>query len=436
MSDTDQQRRKVGLAGATALVVANMIGVGIFTTTGFLLADMPSRGWVLFAWLVGGIMALLGAACYGALAQRLPESGGEYFFLSKTIHPSVGYISGWLSLFVGFSAPIAAAAYGVGVYAQPWLFGVEARWTGTFAILMIAFIHGGGVRKGLLLQNLMVGLKLIFLAIFLSWSGFQIEKQPPMPVSEFQFSTFTVSLVWIFFAYSGWNAVVYIAGEVKKPQRNLPRSMLYGTSIVIAFYLALNGVFLWSTPPDAISGKENVASIVAESLGGANLAAFVSLMIVVSLITSISAMLMAGPRVYAKMADDGYLPTWMKSPNPPGWENMVFQVVVVFLLLWIPRFQDLLTYIGFTLGIGTALTVIGLIRLKIKEGRNIHVIGWPLTPVLFLAMVLWVTAFSIWNKPLPSAYGLLTLGLGWFAWWFQEKGKSKRGFSEPKIGKP
>ena len=147
MKEPNSQLRQIGLIGATALVIANMIGVGIFTTTGYLLADMPSRGWVLFAWFIGGVMALLGAVCYGALSQRLPESGGEYFFLSRTIHPSVGYISGWLSLFVGFSAPIAASAYGIGVYLKPWVFGVEPRWVGTFAVLLIALVHGAGVRR-------------------------------------------------------------------------------------------------------------------------------------------------------------------------------------------------------------------------------------------------------------------------------------------------
>jgi APA family basic amino acid/polyamine antiporter len=415
------EHRQIGLVGATALVIANMIGVGIFTTTGYLLADMPSRGWVLFAWFIGGMMALLGAVCYGALARRLPESGGEYFFLSRTIHPSVGYISGWLSLFVGFSAPIAASAYGIGVYLKPWMFGVDPKWAGTIAILIIALVHGTGVRKGLLMQNLMVGLKLMLLVGFLSWVGFKLDEPTPMPSWDFQYGAFSVSLVWIFFAYSGWNAVVYIAGEIKEPHRNLSKSMLLGTTAVIALYLALNVTLLWGADPEAIKGKENVASIVAESLGGTRLAGFISLLIVVSLTTSVSAMLMAGPRVYAKMAEDGYLPSWMKSPNPPGHANMAIQLVVVLLMLWVPRFRDLITYIGFTLGIGTALTVGGLIRLKRKEGANIRVPGWPVTPALFLAMVLWVTLFSIWNNPLPSFLGLLTVGAGWLAWWIQEK---------------
>lgn len=429
MKEPNSQLRQIGLTGATALVIANMIGVGIFTTTGYLLADMPSRGWVLFAWFIGGVMALLGAVCYGALSQRLPESGGEYFFLSRTIHPSVGYISGWLSLFVGFSAPIAASAYGIGVYLRPWVFGVEPRWVGTFAVLLIALAHGAGVRRGLLMQNLMVGFKLLLLVLFLSWSGYKLEESVPLPSWDFQYDTFSVSLVWIFFAYAGWNAVVYIAGEIKEPHRNLSKSMLIGTLAVILLYLALNAVLLWGTDPESIKGKENVASIVAESLGGTRMAGFISFLIVVSLTTSVSAMLMAGPRVYAKMAEDGYLPSFMKSPNPPGCSNMVFQLVVVLLMLWIPRFRDLITYIGFTLGIGTALTVVGLVRLKRKEGASMRVPGWPVIPFLFLLMVLWVTVFSIRNNPFPSFLGLLTLLGGWGAWWVQEKAKERNNSS-------
>lgn len=239
-----------------------------------------------------------------------------------------------------------------------------------------------------------------------------------------------------FFAYSGWNAVVYIAGEIKEPQRNLSKSMLLGTAAVIMLYLALNVILLWGADPEAIKGKENVASIVAESLGGTRLAGLISLLIVVSLTTSVSAMLMAGPRVYAKMAEDGYLPSWMKSPNPPGYANMVFQSVIVLLMLWIPRFRDLITYIGFSLGIGTALTVVGLIRLKREEGASIHIPGWPLTPALFLVMVIWVSVFSIWNNPLPSFLSLLTLSGGWLAWWIQEKEKSQMARIELKLDYP
>lgn len=416
--------RKVGLIGATALVVANMIGTGIFTSTGYQIADMPSRSIILLAWLVGGGMALLGALCYGALARQLPESGGEYFFLSKTIHPSVGYISGWISLLVGFSAPIAAAAYGTGVYCQEWLQGVDPKWIGTVAVLLLGILHGIGVREGVMVQNLVVVFKIVMLIGFIGWSLLHLPSPEQVPAWDPDWGTFSVSLVWIYFAYSGWNAAVYIGGEVRDPDRNLPRAMTFGTIIVVVLYLALNGVFLWSGSLESMAGREDVARVAAESIGGQGLAQWVTLIILVSLMTSISAMLMAGPRVYAKMAEDGYLPCWMKSAQPPGWGNISLQIFVALLLLWIPTFKDLLAYIGFTLGIGTALTVLGLVKLKMKVHPNLNVPGWPIVPLLFLVMVLWVTVFSIWRQPVPSLYGVLTLLIGWVAWWFHRRGET------------
>lgn len=418
--------RRVGLIGATALVVANMIGTGIFTSTGYQIADIPSRTIILLAWLIGGCMALLGALSYGALARQLPESGGEYFFLSKTIHPSVGYISGWISLLVGFSAPIAAAAYGLGVYSQDWLNGLDPKWTGTFAILLLGILHGIGVREGVMVQNLVVLFKIVMLIGFVGWSAFHLPSPEPVPAWEPGWGTFSVSLVWIYFAYSGWNAAVYIGGEVRDPDRNLPRAMTFGTLIVVILYIALNAVFLWSGPLESMAGREDIARVAANAIGGQGFASLVTCIILVSLMTSISAMLMAGPRVYAKMAEDGYLPARMKATQPPGWGNMMIQMVVALLLLWVPQFKDLLTYIGFTLGIGTALTVIGLVKLKLKVKRDLHVPGWPFVPMLFLAMVLWVTIFSIWRQPIPSLYGLLTLAIGWVAWWFQTKPEKTR----------
>ena len=417
--------RKVGLIGATALVVANMIGTGIFTSTGYQIADMPSRGIILLAWLVGGGMALLGALCYGALARQLPESGGEYFFLSKTVHPSVAYISGWISLLVGFSAPIAAAAYGTGVYCQEWLQGVDPKWIGTAAVLLLGILHGIGVREGVMVQNLVVVFKIVMLIGFIGWSFLHLPSPEQVPAWDPDWGTFSVSLVWIYFAYSGWNAAVYIGGEVRDPDRNLPRAMTVGTIIVVVLYLALNGVFLWSGSFESMAGREDVARVAAESIGGQGLAHWVTFIILVSLMTSISAMLMAGPRVYAKMAEDGYLPAWMKSAQPPGWGNMILQIIVALLLLWIPTFKDLLAYIGFTLGIGTALTVLGLIKLKMKVHPDLNIPGWPVVPLLFLVMVLWVTVFSIWRQPIPSLYGVLTLLIGWIAWWSHRRGETE-----------
>lgn len=410
--------RRIGLVGAGALVVANMIGTGIFTTTGFLLADLPSRGAILLAWVVGGLIALSGAVCYGALAKKLPESGGEYLFLSRTIHPAAGYIGGWVSLLVGFSAPIAAAAYAVGEYAKFWLpDALDPKWTSTMALLFFAALNGLSVRPAVTLQNIIVAFKFGLLIAFIGIGAGSIDSAPAPMTGESTVGAFFSSLVWIYFAYSGWNAAVYIGGEISSPDRNIPRSMVLGTGIVVALYVLLNAVFLYAAPASALAGNMEVARIAAQEIGGTPFAEFTTFVILVALLTSISAMIMAGPRVYAKMADDGVLPKWFSSDVPPASNSVILQLALALVMLWVPSFPDLAKYIGFTLGLGTALTVVGLVRLKLKEG--LHIPGWPVIPGFFLIAILGVSVFSILREPVASLWGLASIGIGWVAWRLQ-----------------
>ncbi|MEM9478673.1 MAG: amino acid permease [Verrucomicrobiota bacterium] len=416
-----ESHRRIGFYGAVFLVVANMLGTGIFTSTGFLIADLPSRSVVLIAWVVGGVIALLGAICYGALAKRLPESGGEYFFLSRTIHPAAGYVGGWISLLVGFSAPIAAAALALGAYTSAWFpEGWDVRWTGTAALLVFTGVHAIDVRRGISAQNVIVVLKIVLIFVFVAMAAGKMDRSSmPTPTPEggsVSAGVFAVSLVWISFAFSGWNAAVYVGGEVRDPERTLPRAMIVGTLVVLALYLVLNVVFLYGAPAEAIAGKPEVARIVAEHLGGKGFADFTSGLIAVALLTSISAMMMAGPRVYARMAADGYLPAFIASDRPPARNAVLLQLVVALIMIWVPDFPDLAKYIGFTLGIGTALTVVGLIRLKMREPDKIHIPGWPWVPVLFIGFVGWVTVFGALRAKEASLWGALTILLGVVAW--------------------
>ena len=219
-NDFDAQRRRLGLGSAAALVVANMIGTGVFTTSGFALADLGRPGPVLLAWAVGGALALCGALSYGALARRIPESGGEYTFLARTVHPLAGFLAGWISLLAGFTAPIAAAALGFSAYLtvdeplRPWI--------GSAAIATAALLHGLHLSGGVVVQNLAVGLKLTIITAFAVWGFTQLPQSPaPAPTTSapFELGAFAVTLIWISFSYSGWNAVVYVAGESPRPRR-------------------------------------------------------------------------------------------------------------------------------------------------------------------------------------------------------------------------
>ncbi|MBU6400100.1 MAG: amino acid permease [Verrucomicrobia bacterium] len=419
-------RRQLGLASATALVVANMIGTGVFTTSGFLLGDLRSPWAVLGVWATGGVLAALGALSYGALARRIPESGGEYLFLSRTLHPAAGYLAGWISLLVGFSAPLAAAALAFGAYLKPWLPSGSPRVSGTVLVLGFAALHGAHVRRGASAQNWVVVAKVLLILAFIGFASVRLHPPPVGLAGGIPLSAFGLSLVWVSFSYSGWNAAVYIGGEVSEPERNLPRSLLLGTAIVTALYLALNAVFLFAAPAEQLSGKLEVAQIAAQALGGPTLATAVSALVALALTSSVSSMVMAGPRVYAKMAADGYLPRWLAANAGPPRAAIALQAALALALLWTATYDGLLTYIGFTLGLSTAATVVGLVRLRWREGRRLPVPGWPWVPLLFLAGVLTMTTLTIARRPRESSVGLATIAVGWAGWWAVER-RLRRG---------
>ena len=419
-------QRQLGLATATALVVANMIGTGVFTTSGFLLADLRSPWVVLAAWAVGGVIAILGALSYGALARRIPESGGEYLFLSRTLHPAAGYLAGWVSLLVGFSAPLAAVAFAFGAYAKPWMPDWPLKISGSVLLMLFSLLHAADVRRGAWLQNAAVAVKILLIALFVGFAFLHLSPPDERMATSVSLPAFGVSLVWISFSYSGWNAAIYIGGEVRDAERNLPRALLLGTSLVMLLYLALNAAFVFAAPLDALAGKLEIGRIAAEHLGGPALANAVGALVALALVSSVSSMVMAGPRVYSRMAADGYLPHWLRTEAGPPRPAIYFQCGLALLLLWTATFDGLLTYIGFTLGLSTAATVLGLVRLRRREGANLRVPGWPWVPALFLLSVLGTTLFSVARRPGESLLGLATIGIGWLAWRISRRTQSRR----------
>jgi APA family basic amino acid/polyamine antiporter len=420
-------RRRLGLTSAAALVVANMIGAGVFTTSGFALADLGRPETVLLAWGVGGLMALCGALSYGALARRIPESGGEYTFLSRTVHPLAGFLAGWVSLLVGFTAPIAAAALGLQAYLAD-SFGVPGRpeWIGTSAILIAGLMHGLQLRTGVVLQNTAVALKLAVIGGFVLLGALQLPSQADsavLPTAGFELGAFAVTLVWISFAYSGWNAAVYIAGEVREPERNLHRALWLATGVVALIYLALNAVFLYSAPAEVLAGKAEIGAIAAEAIGGSALRQAVSVLVALALFTSISSMVMAGPRVYARMAEDGLFPRLFGMAEEVPRAAVALQVTLAVAVAWISGLRELLGYIGFTLGISAAATVGGLIALRRREGPlRVPVPGYPWVPGLFIVTTLAAACFMAARQPLEAGMGLLTVALGVPVYWVMRRG--------------
>lgn len=419
MPDTPRQ---LGLLSAAALVVANMVGTGVFTTSGFLLRDLHSPGIVLVAWMAGGLLAALGAVSYGALARRIPESGGEYRFLSRTVHPAAGYLAGWVSLLVGFSAPVAAAAFGFGAYAKAWAPGVPPQALGTLLVLACAGLHATQVRRGARVQDAAVVVKLLIIVGFVGLAATRLRDVPAAAVEAPPVTAFAVALVWVSFSYSGWNAAVYVGGEVRDPEHTLPRALLLGTGIVTVLYLGLNAVFLFAAPAEELAGKVDVGRVAAAALGGAVWANAVTVAILLALATTVSAMVMAGPRVYAQMAADGYLPRALRQASGPPRAAIALQTALALALLWSATFDALLTYIGFTLGLSAAGTVAGLMLLRRREGPGaVPVPGWPWVPGLYVLAVLAITGFTIVGRPRESAAGLATLVVGYGAWHVHER---------------
>ncbi len=411
--------RQLGLPSATALVIATMIGTGVFTTSGFLMADLKSPWAVLAVWVVGGVIAMLGALSYGALSRRLPHSGGEYLFLSHTLHPSAGYVAGWISFLVGFAAPLATSAVAFGEYTRVWWPLLNPKLTGTVLILIFTAVHAAHVGRGAFVQNLGVALNVAIIIALLLLAVPRVEVVAPFQFGPASAATFGVSLMWVSYSYAGWNAAAYIGGEVRDPDRNLPRSLLLGTVLVTVLYLGLNAVFVLGVPPEVISGKLDVGRIAAQTLGGAAWGNAVGGLIAFALAMSVSSFVMAGPRVCAQMATDGYLPHWLALHSGPPRAAIVAQTILALLMLWSATFQALLTYIGFTLGLTSAAAVVGLVRLRTREGRALPVPGWPWVPWVFILAVLFTTVMTIIQRPLESLAGLGTVAVGFAAWWCQ-----------------
>ena len=423
MTDPAPKRsRPLSLTAAIALVVANMIGTGIFTTTGYTAASVPGGAPILIAWALGGLIALCGAAVYGELGALMPRAGGEYVYLSEAFRPWVGFLSGWVSLVVGFSAPIAAAANAFGAYAGKSVGWVDPTAAGAVLIVAVTLLHAASVVVGARVQTvfslLKVGLILFFVvAGLLVGDGSAANLTAGTGASAVTTGVFASSLVYISFSYSGWNAAAYVAGEIERPQRNLPLALLAGTAIVTLLYVGLNAVFLYAAPPSQMAGVKEVGELAATRLFGSGMGRVLSGLIAFALVSSVSAMVMAGPRIYMAMAEDGLFFKALARRNSGGAPviSVLVQGALALFLLFIARFDQLINYIGFTLAIFATLTVIAALVLRVKRPkaeRPYRTLGWPVTPILFVGFNLWMIYFVVKMRPMECAAGAGTLIAG------------------------
>ncbi len=386
------------------LIVANMIGAGVFTTSGFALADLGSANRVMVAWTLGGIIALCGAFSYGGLVRHFTESGGEYLFLSRTLHPLAGFIAGWVSLLAGFTGAIAFAALAFETYVSPLIpYTLPPKVLAISLIVITALLHGACVRTGVSVQNALVFLKFASILIFIAAAVFATKTLgagSAVPLtSEFSLTAFAGSLVWISLSYSGFNAAVYVAGETHDAQTIVPRAMWIGTLIVTILYLILNSIFVYLAPYQAIVGREDVAAIAAQSIGGQSLALLVRVIIALSLLTSVFAMIMIGPRVYAKMAEDKVFPALFRFQGDVPRAAIALQAVGGILVVAFSSLKNLLSYLGFTLSLSAALTVFCLFLIPRAESQSVKIPGYPFAPALFVGATVFLASLAVWRNP-------------------------------------
>ena len=415
-----------------------MIGAGVFTTSGFSYSALGNRQYVMLAWLIGSLIAICGAISYGQLAQRITESGGEYLFLSRLIHPAVGFIAGWVSLVAGFTSAIAFAATTFEVYAVPdsirpaWL---QPGMIGVAAIIFFGILHSATLKTGVLTQNLVVGLKLVLLSGFVglaflkypdNWEGMQTQTD----TAPFSIYLIASTLVYISLSFSGFNAAVYVTGEVDKPKTNIPRALLLGTLITTAFYLLLNFVFLYAAPPEKIRAVQDIAAVAAQSLGGNSLATFMRGIVSVALLSSVSSMVIAGPRVYAKMADDGVFPKLFNTPtnclpNVPV-AAIWLQVICAVIVTYFSTLISLLDYLSLTLSVSAAITVACLLWTRRDNDTTRQHFVFSSIAVLYVTATLVLAFLSTINNPAKMTAFSLTIVSG-LALYFIVNRKSRIG---------
>ena len=423
---------KISAVTATALAVADMIGTGVFTSLGFQVRDIPTGFSLLMLWVVGGVVALCGALSYSELAAAFPRSGGEYNFLSRTFHPAVGFLAGWVSATVGFAAPVALAAMAFGQYCAGAVPGAPALELGLAVTWLVSLVHLFGIRRGSLLQNVStlvkLGLIVALIAAGFIWGTPQpISFAPSAADSSYIFAApFAISLVFVLYAYSGWNCATYIADEVIEPHRNLPRSIFAALFIVTGLYVALNAVFLYTTPISELAGQIDVGLIAGRHIFGDSGGRIVAALICIGLISSISAMMWVGPRVTKVMGEDVVLlKVFSKTArNGVPYIALIFQLMVVTALLLTQSFEAVLDFIQFSLTFCSFLTVLGVIVLRFRRPdlpRPYRAWGYPLTPVLFLAVTLFVLSHLAMERPLQSLASLGTMIAGLFIFALSEK---------------
>ncbi|MEM9280265.1 MAG: amino acid permease [Verrucomicrobiota bacterium] len=436
---------KVGLATACAIVIASMVGTGVFGSLGYQLLGIPSAFPIVLLWLFGGIISFCGAVCYAEIASVFPRSGGEYHLLTNTWNPFLGFLSGWLSVTVGFAAPIALNATLMGSYlgeifslSQPvpligdWTVPLHVLIFSIPTVLLVTMIHLGRIEWIGNFQIAFTYIK-IGLIVVLGALGFIVGTRQDISflpqdgdLALITSSSFAISLVYVLYAYTGWNAATYMMDEVKRPEKNVPLALLIGTIFVTILYIFVNTSFLYSTPIDKMKGEAEVGLIAAESSLGARGGTIMGILISFGLISSISSMVWAGPRVSAAIGRDHSKFRLLSTVNRNGVPAIAIlvQSAIVIVLLLSATFDQLIQYVQALLTISSLMVVVGIYYLRLKHPdleRPYRAWGYPVTPAIFTLVSLYVLYFQVMDKRVEFLFGLLTLAAGGVVYLFLRK---------------
>ena len=421
----------------TAVVIANMIGTGVFTSLGFQLLDIQSGFAILLLWALGGLIAVCGSMTYAELGSALPRSGGEYNFLTEIYHPSAGFISGWISATIGFSAPTALAAITFSTYLLTIFPEINNDWLRKIIacslIVILAFIHSSNRKSSGGLQMIFTVMKVGVIILFCFGAILFAKNIQPVSFSPNSndictiFSgSFAVSLIYVSYAYTGWNAATYLSSEIERPQKYLPLILISGTTIVTVLYILLNFVFLSVAPIEDMQGKIEIGFIAAQSAFGGSVANFTGLVLSLLLISTVSAMTIAGPRVLQVIGEDFKVLNILSRKRKDGIPStaIYIQSLIAIIFIMSSSFESILVFAGFTLALNSFVTVIAVFVLRSKQPnlpRPYKTFGYPFTPLIYLALTGWTLYFVIINRPIEVLFSLGIILSGLFFYYISNR---------------
>ena len=424
-----------------AVVIANMIGTGVFTSLGFQLADLRSGFVLLSLWAVGGLVALCGAMTYAELGAALPRSGGEYNFLSRIYHPAAGFVSGWVSATIGFAGPTALAAMTFAAYMTSATETAGERFEKLLAVLLVVVltvVHSVSRRQSGGLQGLFTILKVLAIVVFCVAALLLVDDWQPVSMlpaagdtSLFLSGTFAVSLIYVSYAYTGWNAATYLSSELENPQRDLPRILFAGTAVVTLLYVALNFVFLKVAPMSALVGQVEVGYVAADYAFGELGGRFAGVVLALLLVSTVSAMTMAGPRVLQVIGEDFAPLALLSRTNRDGlpFVAILFQSTLTVTFILSSGFESVLVFAGFTLALNSFVTVLGVYVLRWRQPglpRPYRTFGYPVTPLVYLLVTGWTLTFVLLQRPTEGLFGVGVVMAGIALFLLTSRGKPGR----------